>query len=203
MPDLEVEGGQLAVARSHHVQPVEGLPHQDQVPLQCLSRSSELDELASLHAFVGCLALEGHIAAGVVVVALVDQIVEIRGRDDAALLDPLLSHDQAAEAGQLVVEFDYLAAVGEAADDMVSLWEARNRAPFPWAGAVREIRERGDPLTRADLAIGGNDLVELGVPASRAVGTILEELLAAVVDDPERNTREQLVAMVKDMRSER
>jgi tRNA nucleotidyltransferase (CCA-adding enzyme) len=97
----------------------------------------------------------------------------------------------------------WLAAVGEAADDLVALWEARNRAPFPWAGAIREIRERGDPLTRADLAIGGNDLVALDVPAGPAVGSMLEELLAAVVDDPDLNTRERLVTMVKEVHRER
>lgn len=94
----------------------------------------------------------------------------------------------------------WLAAANDAADDLVALWEARNRAQFPWAGTVREIRERGDPLTRADLAIGGNEVVELGVAAGPAVGAILEELLAAVVDEPERNTREELVALVKERR---
>ena len=56
----------------------------------------------------------------------------------------------------------WLAAVTDAADDLVALWQARNRVPFPWAGTVLEIRERGDPLTRGDLAIGGNDVVALG-----------------------------------------
>ena len=94
----------------------------------------------------------------------------------------------------------WLAAVSDAADNLVVLWEARNGTPFPWAGTVREIRERGDPLSRADLAIGGNELVELGVPAGPALGSILEELLAAVVDEPGLNTREQLVGMVKEVR---
>ena len=91
----------------------------------------------------------------------------------------------------------WLSAVGDAADDLVALWEARNRAQFSWAGTVREIRERGDPLTRGDLAIGGNELVEMGVTAGPEVGAILEQLLGAVVDEPGLNTREQLVGMVE------
>jgi tRNA nucleotidyltransferase (CCA-adding enzyme) len=91
----------------------------------------------------------------------------------------------------------WLSAVGDAADDLVALWEARNRAQFSWAGTVREIRERGDPLTRGDLAIGGNELVEMGVTAGPEVGAILEQLLWAVVDEPGLNTREQLVGMVE------
>lgn len=104
------------------------------------------------------------------------------------------------DGGEVVAVRRWLAAVGDAADDLAALWQARNRAPFPWAATVREIRERGDPLTRADLAIGGKDVVELGVPAGPAVGVMLERLLVAVVDDPECNTRERLVGMVGEGR---
>jgi hypothetical protein len=52
----------------------------------------------------------------------------------------------------------WMAAVGEAADDLARLWHLRHGAPPAWAAAVRGIRERGDPLTRKQLAVTGEDL---------------------------------------------
>jgi hypothetical protein len=74
----------------------------------------------------------------------------------------------------------------------------RHGAPAPWAEAVRRIRERGDPLTRGDLAITGSDLQALGA-AGRRIGEILSVLLALVLEDPSRNTRETLTALARDL----
>ncbi|MBX7119803.1 MAG: hypothetical protein K1X31_12450 [Gemmatimonadaceae bacterium] len=52
-----------------------------------------------------------------------------------------------------------------------------------------------DPLTIGDLAVDGDDLRRVGVPAGRAVGETLARLLEAVLDDPARNTREALLAL--------
>lgn len=89
----------------------------------------------------------------------------------------------------------WLALVGSSAEDLAMLWRARRGAPFPWSGTIAEIRERGDPLTRGDLAIDGDDLMKLGVPAGPEIGRTLERLLTAVVDDPGLNTRETLERM--------
>ena len=51
-----------------------------------------------------------------------------------------------------------------------------------------------DPIELADLAVGGNDLADAGVPAGPLVGAILRQLLDAVVDDPARNTGAWLLA---------
>lgn len=48
-------------------------------------------------------------------------------------------------------------------------------------------RERGRPTTVRDLAVGGRELQELGLPPGRAHGRILRELLDLVLDDPGRN----------------
>ncbi len=95
----------------------------------------------------------------------------------------------------------WLAAVGEAAGDLALLWRLRHEgAPWPWEGVVGEIRERGDPIRRGDLAVSGSDLVAAGVPAGPAVGRMLERLLARVVDDPSLNTREALLALARSPR---
>ena len=51
-----------------------------------------------------------------------------------------------------------------------------------------------DPLSTADLAIDGSDLMEIGIPAGPAIGTVLRRLLELVIEDPSRNTREFLLA---------
>jgi hypothetical protein len=70
----------------------------------------------------------------------------------------------------------------------------------PAAAAVRAAYRRlvrvayRDPIELADLAVGGNDLADAGVPAGPLVGAILRQLLDAVVDDPARNTGAWLLA---------
>ncbi len=92
----------------------------------------------------------------------------------------------------------WLAAVGAAAGDLGQLWQLRHGRAWPWASRAEQIRQRGDPLTRGDLAITGLDLIEAGVPPGPALGQVLERLLVLVVDDPSLNTREALLARAKE-----
>lgn len=62
-----------------------------------------------------------------------------------------------------------------------------------------ESAERGEPTSVSELALSGRDLLEYGVPAGARVGEILSELLAAVLANPEFNTRENLLSLVGDM----
>jgi tRNA nucleotidyltransferase (CCA-adding enzyme) len=93
----------------------------------------------------------------------------------------------------------WLAAVGAAAGDLEQLWQLRHGRAWPWASMAEQIRQRGDPLTRGDLAITGLDLIEAGVPPGPALGQVLERLLVLVVDDPSLNTREALLARAKEL----
>ncbi|HET9294332.1 MAG TPA: hypothetical protein VFO06_08570 [Gemmatimonadales bacterium] len=93
----------------------------------------------------------------------------------------------------------WLAAVGAAAADLEMLWQLRHGRACPWAAVADEIRRRGDPLTRGDLAITGLDLLQAGVPAGPGLGRVLERLLRLVVDDPSLNTRETLLARAKEL----
>jgi tRNA nucleotidyltransferase/poly(A) polymerase len=54
---------------------------------------------------------------------------------------------------------------------------------------------QSSPHRLADLAIDGNDLIEAGFEPGPGLGRMLRELLDAVVDDPERNTRERLLEL--------
>jgi tRNA nucleotidyltransferase (CCA-adding enzyme) len=93
----------------------------------------------------------------------------------------------------------WMATVNPAADDLSALWALRHGGPAPWSATMTEIRRRGDPLTRADLAIRGADLQELGIQGAR-LGEILAVLLDRVLDDPALNTRESLLAIARESR---
>jgi putative nucleotidyltransferase with HDIG domain len=53
--------------------------------------------------------------------------------------------------------------------------------------------EQQSPHRLADLAIDGNDLIELGFPPGPALGETLRGLLHDIVEDPAVNTREELL----------
>jgi tRNA nucleotidyltransferase (CCA-adding enzyme) len=54
-------------------------------------------------------------------------------------------------------------------------------------------RERKQPHRLADLAVDGRDLIAIGFTPGPELGRTLHELLREVVDDPSRNTRDDLV----------
>ena len=55
------------------------------------------------------------------------------------------------------------------------------------------------PLTVAELAIGGEELMELGVPRGPEIGRLLEELLGEVLDGELQNERDALTARAREL----
>jgi len=92
----------------------------------------------------------------------------------------------------------WLARVGDASGDLVALATIQAGRVPDWAGTVQRIHERGDALTRSDLAITGNDLLSLGVSGPR-MGEILTGLLDRVLEDPALNTRDTLLALAREL----
>jgi tRNA nucleotidyltransferase (CCA-adding enzyme) len=92
----------------------------------------------------------------------------------------------------------WLAVVGAAADDLTHLWRLRHGGDPPWTEVAAEIRQRGDPLTRGDLAITGADLQALGIKGPR-LGETLAALLDRVLDDPTVNTPESLLTIARGL----
>jgi tRNA nucleotidyltransferase (CCA-adding enzyme) len=62
-------------------------------------------------------------------------------------------------------------------------------------------REQRSPHRLGDLAIGGDDLIVLGYEPGPALGQTLQALLAEVVEQPSRNTREHLLERAEALRS--
>lgn len=102
----------------------------------------------------------------------------------------------------------FLVKVGaENLDDVFALrradtWATAGREPPPAA-----LAELGDRIAAAvaernafslkDLAVGGEDLVRLGVPRGPRIGAILKELLETVLDDPAMNERGALLEVAR------
>jgi tRNA nucleotidyltransferase (CCA-adding enzyme) len=58
---------------------------------------------------------------------------------------------------------------------------------------LQQVIEEDDATTVKDLAIGGRDLMAMGVPQGPMIGSILHGLLDMVLEDPSLNTRESLL----------
>jgi tRNA nucleotidyltransferase (CCA-adding enzyme) len=61
-------------------------------------------------------------------------------------------------------------------------------------------RERANPHRLADLALTGDDLIELGFTPGPALGAALQTLLDAVLDEPALNTQDALLARAEELR---
>jgi tRNA nucleotidyltransferase/poly(A) polymerase len=68
--------------------------------------------------------------------------------------------------------------------------------------AWRRVHEEllaSPPLRLADLAIGGDELLRMGVEPGPAVGILLDELHARVLEDPEQNHAEKLARLAREL----
>lgn len=67
---------------------------------------------------------------------------------------------------------------------------------------IKELYEgicrRQECLSLKDLAVTGSDLIALGMPPGKEMGTVLRELLELVLDEPKRNTREELLQISRE-----
>jgi tRNA nucleotidyltransferase (CCA-adding enzyme) len=95
----------------------------------------------------------------------------------------------------------WLSATGSYADDLLALLPALPASAGPHSLArlpqvVEAIRSAKDPLALGDLAVNGDDLIAAGVRPGPDVGETLQRLLAEVLEDPSRNTREYLLSRV-------
>lgn len=93
--------------------------------------------------------------------------------------------------------------------DVVRLWLARARAGTlsdqGVRAAIRELRavvRSHPPLRVGDLALDGRGLIQLGLRPGRHFGTILDQLLDDVLDDPDRNDPEVLRARALEIAHE-
>ncbi len=65
-------------------------------------------------------------------------------------------------------------------------------------GAVLAVEASRAALSVGELAISGNDLAVAGIPLGPGMGQTLRRLLEAVLDEPDLNTREALLALARE-----
>jgi tRNA nucleotidyltransferase (CCA-adding enzyme) len=106
----------------------------------------------------------------------------------------------------------WVAAIGRTRiDALFTVLDARLRAEHA-AGSgrvepakVQALRGRAeavalrDPLETGDLAIDGGDLMKAGIKAGPQLGAALRTLVDWVLDDPARNTYDQLLARAREL----
>ena len=64
---------------------------------------------------------------------------------------------------------------------------------LPLAYRIEKILAGSRAFSMKDLAVSGKDLIASGLPPGKHMGIILRELLEAVVEDPDLNTKEKLL----------
>jgi hypothetical protein len=105
----------------------------------------------------------------------------------------------------------FIARVGR--DNIEDLFELRradasSRGDREVEAHIAYMRERIERVIvadaafkRTDLAVDGSDVIEtLGIAEGREIGDILDRLLELVLDDPDLNTKERLIELMRDMR---
>ena len=131
--------------------------------------------------------------------------------DPAATLARLKCSKAEIERGRRVGEFRgqepqatdavevrrWMFRVGPAADDLLKTVSAE-QCGGQFGAAVEEVRASEAPLTVSDLAVDGNDLLEIGIETAPEMGSLLGSLLDQVIVDPQLNTKQQLLNRVKD-----
>lgn len=70
-----------------------------------------------------------------------------------------------------------------------------------WRQLYQELREKGQCVSLKTMAVTGSDLIQLGMKPGRELGEVLQKLLELVLEEPENNTREFLLARAKEMLS--
>ena len=59
----------------------------------------------------------------------------------------------------------------------------------------REVQKKQNCVSLRTLAVTGKDLIQAGMKPGKEMGEVLHKLLEAVLEDPEKNTREELMKL--------
>ncbi|MDY3773726.1 MAG: HD domain-containing protein [Eubacterium sp.] len=73
-------------------------------------------------------------------------------------------------------------------------WERLCKAKENYA----QICRMGEAVNFKELAVSGKDLIEIGMKAGPGLGKVLEKLMQIVLEQPEKNDKEELLTLAKD-----
>jgi tRNA nucleotidyltransferase (CCA-adding enzyme) len=78
-----------------------------------------------------------------------------------------------------------------------SLYEREEKLAYvdTFEALYRQILKNEDCVTKKDLAIGGKELIAMGMKPGPKIGETIDALLDAVLEEPALNTREKLTEL--------
>ena len=62
--------------------------------------------------------------------------------------------------------------------------------------------EKNNAMSLKDLKVNGKDLMQIGIPAGKDLGRILNELMDCVLEDPQMNDKEKLLEIAGKWKAE-
>ena len=110
----------------------------------------------------------------------------------------------------------FMNRVGDHADDLLNLrWaDQGGKSEYPsnsntgldlsvdkQRNLLEQVRNQQQPVNQSQLAVNGHDLIQAGIPAGPQLGALLQRLTDAVVENPELNTRDQLLNLAQNVPS--
>ena len=127
-----------------------------------------------------------------------DVLLRLRASNDEINRARALTRNPAAPGSEGAVGARrWLATVGAAADDLLLAARIREGKEPSWAQEVAGVRARGEATARGALAVTGDDLMAMGLPAGPALGATLDRLLEAVIVDPRLNDKDKLLELAR------
>ena len=154
-----------------------------------------LQDLAQASARLACQRLEAlKITTIGATPALISALIAQSAFEVSALATPAalrhFAHDVGCTEAFMLFELRLADRLGHEPEHPVDdLLDLRQR--------LRMAIDQQTPLSLKDLAVNGDDLQRLGIPAGPRLGQILQTLLGHVLDDPAQNTRACLLALAQ------
>lgn len=68
---------------------------------------------------------------------------------------------------------------------------------------IEKVTEEKAALSLKDLLVNGNDLMQIGIPKGKIIGSILNELFETVTESPEMNQKEKLITLAENIYKEK
>jgi tRNA nucleotidyltransferase (CCA-adding enzyme) len=126
--------------------------------------------------------------------ALISRLIAHSTFEASALATPAalrhFAHDVGCTEAFMLFELRLAHRLGNEPEHSVDDWlDLRQR--------LRMAIDQQTPLSLKELAVNGDDLQRLGIPAGPRLGQILQTLLSHVLDDPAQNTRTRLLALAQ------
>ena len=128
--------------------------------------------------------------------------------EDVTHLVEFFDFDLASLNTQIKIRYFIKETKKEYIDDVLMLKKAViSSSPTPSFGKIEELEKEiktilkeGHPLTLKELGITGNDLLVNGFEAGPHLGLILKKLLDVVLEDPSKNTKDELLKIANNFK---